>query len=148
MVYGYHPDASPPALCVGTLFGLTATSTSTIAPVAQLLGKLRRVGHEARGLLHRVAILICTTVLPLITHGLDDAVVAHDTLDETCLPRAGTSRMIMQKMPARRGLNPLQLNAELEVLLGIFKSRASVQSSEVKFEHLSPPSLVHSASEN
>ena len=86
MVNGCHPGGPPPALGGNTLPGSTATPTPTAALVAQLLGKLRCISHNTCRLLNKVATIISTAILALITRGLDNALVAHDALDDLCLP--------------------------------------------------------------
>ena len=53
MVHRCHPRRLPSALRVLSTFRSTALARLSTASFAQLLGKLRAVRHELRGLLHR-----------------------------------------------------------------------------------------------
>ena len=101
---------------MSTFLGSTATPTSAAAPVGQLFRKFRCVGHKARGLLDRVAALVSTAILALVTCDLGNAVVLHDALHDLGLPRTGVRRVLVQEVPTTIGLDPVKLDAELQVL--------------------------------
>ena len=62
--------------------------------------------------------LICASILTLVSCGFNNSLILHDALRHIGLPRAGIGRALVQEIPTRLGLLPVQLDTEFKMLFG------------------------------
>ena len=90
--------------CLASALGMHAFLLSAaLTPLAATSG----MHFLTRGLLSRVAMLICACMLTLVSRGFNNSLILHDALHNIGLPGAGVGWVLVQEVATRLGLLPV-----------------------------------------